>query len=554
MTENPTDAILDDADLRTIRDALKEGKQVKLLPDGSLEVSPDVVDAPMGARAEAYIESQLGDVKTLLEQGFEMHVHPAGQVFGASADGLTRMQGDLDVGLGSEDLLTIKVVLGMGANVAVLPDGTVRTQHHLDQSPRGEQEVNDLMAAIDRHVADGSLATEARAGRGLTIADAGDGGGTQLRFAQSAADAPGIALPDDPAAPAPAGSTPAGEPGGENIPEDPTGVDLADLADRIDARADALRADALEDQVAESSRVGLERDASAREAWMAQQGHEAAWQQARRELKMVQDETKQVQDLEARARASEATHSPAHVEDLRQSAASHQARLDIARQRMESAEAEANRLGEEAAAHRNFVTVAEERLTEITTQSTERVRFADMLETQASQVRSASEAMAAGNEEQARGWLTDARVVGAGETEPTDVIPDEPAGAATTPSSGPVTDPSAIDDVTGADAAPAPAEPAPAADEAPAEQPADQPVEQPTDQPAEQPAEQPAAPSIEQPAASSGIDGLELGLQAADSIEADLSFDAPAPAEPEPQVDLEAAAPAEPADVSVLDG
>jgi nicotinamidase-related amidase len=65
-----TEGILDDTDLRTIRDALAAGKQVKLLPDGSVEASADVVDAPMGAQAEAYIESQLGDVKALLEKGF----------------------------------------------------------------------------------------------------------------------------------------------------------------------------------------------------------------------------------------------------------------------------------------------------------------------------------------------------------------------------------------------------------------------------------------------------------------------------------------------------
>jgi len=53
-----TEGILDDTDLRTIRDALAAGKQVKLLPDGSVEASADVVDAPMGAEAEAYTSSR----------------------------------------------------------------------------------------------------------------------------------------------------------------------------------------------------------------------------------------------------------------------------------------------------------------------------------------------------------------------------------------------------------------------------------------------------------------------------------------------------------------
>jgi len=471
-----------------------------------------------------------------------MNLHPAGQVFGASGDGLTRLQGDADRSLGSDDLLTIKVVLGMGANVAVLPDGTVQTRHHLDQTPRTEQEVAALLAQLDAAVADGSLAAEARSGRGLTIADAGDGASTLLRFAQAPADAPGIALPDDPVAPAP--SPTAGEPGGENIPDDPTGVDLAGLADRIDARADALRADALEDQVTESSRVGLERDASAREAWMAQQGHEAAWQQARRELKIVQAETKQVADLEARARAAEATSSADDVEDLRQSAAAHQARLDVARLRMESAEAEANRLGQEAAAHRDAVTAAETRLAEIDTRSADRVRFADLLEGQAGQVRSAGESLAAGDVDRARGWLTDARVIGAGEVEPDDLLPDDEA-APEVPSPGPITSPSQVDDVTGADTpADAPA-PAPATDEAPAE-----PLDRPADQPADQP-EEPADASLDQPAgepaASLSVDGLELSLQAADSIEADLAFDDfSAPDSPEPDASSEPDVPTEP--------
>jgi hypothetical protein len=551
MTETPTASILDDADLRTIRDALKEGKQVKLLPDGSLEVSSDVVDAPMGAQAEAYIESQLGDVKVLLEKGFEMNVHPAGQVFGSSADGLTRVQGDLDPGLGRDDLLTIKVVLGMGANVAVLPDGTVQTRHHLDQTPRTTQQVDDLLAQLDARVQDGSLVREARAGRGLTIADAGDGQGTQLRFAQSAPDEPGIALPDDPVAPVSSSST-SGEPGGDNIPEDPTGVDLADLADRIDARADALRTDALEDQVAEATRVGLQRDESAREAWMAQQGHEAAFQQARRELKVVQEAKKQVEALEAKAVAAEKTHTPQHVEDLRQSAAAHQARLDVARQRMESAEAEANRLGQEAAAHRDAVTTAETRLAEIATQSAERVKFADMLEIQAGQVRAASQAMDAGKEGQARAWLTDARVVGAGESEPADLVPDEPVpspGPITSPSQvddGPITSPSQVDDVTGAGSATTVPDPAPA-DEQP-------PLEPRSEAPAEQPApEQPAddRPANDQPVVAPAAD-LDLSLQAADSIESDLTaFAAPDPEpEPEPEIEIEPPAPAD----ALLDG
>ena len=58
---------------------------------------------------------------------------------------------------------------------------------------------------------------------------------------------------------------------------------------------------------------------------MKQQGHEAAWQQARRELKVVQEETKQIEALQAKATAAEKTHSPQHVEDLRQQAESRQA-------------------------------------------------------------------------------------------------------------------------------------------------------------------------------------------------------------------------------------
>ena len=266
MAETPTDAtssqstttILEDADLLTLRDALHEGKQVKVLPDGSLEVSPDVVDAADGPR------------------GRGLHRVPARRREGARGQGLRDDRPPRRPGVrgqrrrprrecraistprsARDDLLTIKVVLGMGANVAVLPDGTVQTRHNLDQTPRTQQQLDDLMAQIDAKVADGSLATEARAGRGLTIADTGDGQGTQLRFAQAAPDQPGIALPDDPVLPASSPASGSAEPGGESLPEDPTGVDLADLADQIDARADATRSDALQDQVAESTRLGL---------------------------------------------------------------------------------------------------------------------------------------------------------------------------------------------------------------------------------------------------------------------------------------------------------
>jgi hypothetical protein len=385
----PDADILDDADLRGIRDALREGKKVGLSADGKIHVFPTPEGDPIDLPSETFIESKLGEVRSLLQHGFNATLHPSGEINANSHDGKFNYQADETVGLTDTDRSTIRRMIVGGAEVGITPDGTIQYSQRLGVATRSLNQADRVMAELDRQISSGQLATEAAAGRGLTISGRDDGG---MEFGyQDAPRIAGFALPED--------GLPADRV--DDLLADPTGRALAQQAQSMDARAEQLRTAALGYHQSESGRLGVERDDAVRRQNMAQQGAAQATQQFDDARVAAGEEWDTARRLELEAHAAQQQGDTARAEDLLDQADLHRSQEAVQRQRSDAAFAERQRLTEDAQEQMGRQRTADFELRTVARESAAQVHWAQDLDERADLVQQAAAAAAAGDQQRA---------------------------------------------------------------------------------------------------------------------------------------------------------
>lgn len=247
----PDADILDQQDLRQIADALRAGKHVGLSSDGKVHVFDNTDGTPpIDAASETFVESKLGEVRSFLQQGFNVSINPDGRIWGHSADDKFKFQTDEVVALTDADRAEIRSFVASGADVAILPDGTLQFTQHPGEPTRTLREADAVMDFLAQETASGRLASEAAAGRGLIISgNPFRGEDLQPRYVQ-APDIPGIQLPD----PAPDDTT-----AGADGTDDPVPATSA-----APPRSDAEEAQDLQDYAVDlATRARLAQEAAA---------------------------------------------------------------------------------------------------------------------------------------------------------------------------------------------------------------------------------------------------------------------------------------------------
>ena len=163
----PKDVIGDDDDLRIMRKALREGKDVTLASDGHVYVSSRA-GTPMSEAQEAFIESKLGHVIELARAGYGVGVKPDGTIFGDRADHLAKVMYDPDPALSEQQRLLVQQGISEGAHVQVHADGRVEYFLARDTPKPAAAQVARLQKAFDEQVSSGRLLTEMKNGQSLS--------------------------------------------------------------------------------------------------------------------------------------------------------------------------------------------------------------------------------------------------------------------------------------------------------------------------------------------------------------------------------------------------
>ena len=208
----PDAELLDDADMRGVRDALRQGKKVGLSADGKIHVFDTPEGDPIDIASETFIEAKLGEVRSLLQMGFNATLHPSGEISANSHDGRFQYQADETVALTAADRDVIRRMLVAGSDVGITPDGTIQFSQAMGGTRRSLNQADRVMAELDRQISTGRVTSEAAAGRGLTMSGREDGA-IEFGF-QDTPRIPGLALPED---------RPAGRPG-RRLPRRPNGA------------------------------------------------------------------------------------------------------------------------------------------------------------------------------------------------------------------------------------------------------------------------------------------------------------------------------------------
>ncbi len=163
----PREVIGDDDDLRTMRNALREGEHVTLASDGHVYVSRDA-GTPMSETQEAFIESKLGHVIELARARYGVGVKPDGTIFADRADHLSKVMYDPDPALSEQQRLLVRQGISEGAHVQVHADGRVEYFLARDTPKPPAAQVARLQAAFDDQVSGGRLLSEMTNGHSLS--------------------------------------------------------------------------------------------------------------------------------------------------------------------------------------------------------------------------------------------------------------------------------------------------------------------------------------------------------------------------------------------------
>ena len=229
----PLEDILDHGDLTKMRQALVQGHSVSLGPNGQVYVHQDL-DGAWNSHSQAFIESKLGDMKGFIARGFSVEINPRGVVNARSADGKFEYHSDLHPDPMGTDREYIRDAVKSGANVAILPDGTVQVTHD-GAPPRPYADyVDRVMAQLDSEVNTGRLGQQASEGNAFVIT--ADGDITNFHYQQGPQSTPAIRFPlpgePDPLAAANGTAPGTGDVGTPGAVADAT--DAAALADPFD--------------------------------------------------------------------------------------------------------------------------------------------------------------------------------------------------------------------------------------------------------------------------------------------------------------------------------
>ena len=385
----PDADLLDDADLRGIRDALREGKKVGLSSDGKIHVFDTPEGPPIDIASETFIEAKLGEIRSLLQHGFNATLHPSGEINANSHDGKFNYQADETVALTATDRDTIRRMIVGGADVGITPDGTIQYSQRAGVAIRSLNQADRVMAELDRQITTGQVAAEAAAGRGLTISGRDDG---SMEFGyQDAPRIPGFTLPED--------GLPADRV--DDLLGDPTGQALAQQARAMDARAEQLRTAALGHHRDEAGRLGVERDDAIRRQDMAKRGSEQAFKQFDEARAAAGEEWETARRLELEAHAAQQQGDTARAEGLLDQADLHRSQEAVLRQRSDAAFAERQRLEQEAADQLGRQRTADFQLRDVARDSTAQVRWAEDLDERADLVQQAAAAQLTGDHRRA---------------------------------------------------------------------------------------------------------------------------------------------------------
>jgi hypothetical protein len=385
----PDADILDDADLRGIRDALREGKKVGIGSDGKIHVFATPEGDPIDIASETFIEGKLGEVRSLLQLGFNATLHPSGEILANSNDGRFKYQADETVALTAADRDGIRRMIVGGADVGITPDGTIQFTQPMGGAKRSLNQADRVMAELDRQISNGRVAAEAAAGRGLTISGRDDGA-MEFGF-QDAPRIPGFALPED--------GLPADRV--DDLLGDRTGQALSAQARAMDARAEQLRTAALGHHRTESGRLVVERDDAGRRQAMAEMGAVQATEQMAEAQHAAAEEFDTARRLELEARAAQQQGDTAKADELLNQAELHRSQQSVHQQRSDAAFAERQRLQQELRVQGIRELGASHELQTVARDSAAQVRWAEDLDDRAELVQQAAAVTLAGDHQRA---------------------------------------------------------------------------------------------------------------------------------------------------------
>jgi hypothetical protein len=406
----PDAELLDDADLRGIRDALRQGKKVGLGSDGKIHVFDTPEGDPIDIASETFIEGKLGEVRSLLQHGFNATLHPSGEISANSHDGRFMYQADEAVALTAADRDGIRRMLVGGADVGITPDGTIQFSQAIGATTRSLNQADRVMAELDRQISSGRVASEAAAGRGLTIS-AREDGAVEFGY-QDAPRIPGFALPED--------GLPADRV--DDLLGDPSGRAMAAQGRAMDARAEQLRAAALGHHATESGRLAAERDDATRRQAMAGLGADQATRQMTDAQHLAAEEADTARRLELEAIAAERSGDTARAEELFESAELHRSQQAVHQRRSDAAFAERQRLLQERDEQGVRAQGAGNEMRIVAGATERQVRWAEDLDDRAELVARSAAAAAAGDHQRAE-ELADQALIELVD-EPTDFVGD----------------------------------------------------------------------------------------------------------------------------------
>ena len=291
----PKDVIGDDDDLRVMRKALREGKDVTLAPDGKVYVSSTAVN-PMSEAQEAFIESKLGHVVELARAGYGVGVKPDGRIFADRADHLSKVMYDPDPALSEQQQLLVRQGISDGAHVQVHADGRVEYFLARDTPKPAAAQVARLQAAFDEQISSGRLLAEMTNGMSLS---ANPDGSLDYRTVH---------------------------PGPEPVlfPEDPVVLDTAAEfeaeADALELGAGAARVGALEDMLLGERAAITKRDEAGRQRAAAEGAATEAERQADDALQRGDAMARFEQEARSKADAAKAAGDTALAQEATESA------------------------------------------------------------------------------------------------------------------------------------------------------------------------------------------------------------------------------------------
>jgi hypothetical protein len=356
----PESAIMDVWDLAEMRDALREGKTVTVASNGHVYVSHDAA-APMTPQTETFIESKLGEIKKFLLTDGGMTIEPNGKIRGDFAGHRMKYNLDPDPNIGTDDLNLIHSAIAAGANVGILPDGSVHYMLTAGAKAPDAATAKQIMDGFDAEIRSGAVAKALAEGRAVRlIGDTVDEVPAPTLAEGFPFPEPGQEEPPPEAAPVPAETVDV------ETMTDPAAMQK--LSADLTERSATLRRDIAERLETETVRLGTERDTHARREWGAQQEAAAAKQQVLRETRLKGEERVTIDRLETRARALEAKGDAAGAVELREEARVHLGREAAAGDRARAADAERVALETRAADHARHVKTLESQIAQVDAQ------------------------------------------------------------------------------------------------------------------------------------------------------------------------------------------